>query len=384
MTALDDSIRKVIEQSVVPRLAAHRTYLAAALPDPIPVARADLIYLWDEYRTEYLDFASLGHPVGHAHPIITRAVADHHRYYGHTAPQGRHALRWPIQYATDLSAQFTYQEMIPRQVLFTEGEREAVSQAVRFAGRGTPGEVVTVGGDYRWLACPQAYYPDTFDPTEAAWDRASVLLLNLAFPDGRVLSTDTARRWMAAARDHQVPVIVDETVTGFGRLGRMWGHTPTGLAPDYVVLGGPAGGGYPLGAVIAAPASFTGRPVHDVSSQAANPIACTAGSSLMTAIGLGTLEYMAESCPLFVVSLDQLAEQFGGHLHGHHGEGHLRGLRMASPELASRLVADARSQGLYLAPPVGDTVVLAPVLITSSNELTRAVDILASVMLDWG
>ena len=368
---------KIIEDMVAARIADHKIYLAAADQDPLPVARADLLYLWDDFNTEYLDWASLGNPVGHSHPIINRAVAEHPRYYGHTAPQGRHALRWPVQYAKDLSDQFTGQGELPWQVLFTEGEREAVTQAIRLTG----GHPIMVGGDYSWLPGRHRTYPPIWDPAEVLWERVDSLLLNLADPQAHTMRPGAARRWILAAREAGVPVIVDETVTGFGRLGTMWAFQATGLTPDIVVLGGAAGGGYPLGSVAAAPKLFKDFPI-DVSGQAGNPIACCAGAAILTTITLGTLEYMAESGPILTEGLKGLVAQFGHHLHGHHGWGHLRGLRLDF-EKADRLVTEARDQGLYLAPAVGNTVVLAPVLITSPNEISRGIDILASVLMSW-
>lgn len=371
---------KIIEGLVAARVADHKVFLAAADKDPLPVARADLLYFWDDFSNEYLDWASLGNPVGHAHPIIARAVAEHHRYYGHTAPQGRHALRWPIQYAKDLSEQFTGEGEAPWKILFTEGEREAVLQAVRLA-EGS-GRLLMTGGDYDWLPTPRAYYPSIFDPADADWDRAYALLLNMADPQAHTLRPGNARRWILAAREAGKPVIVDETVTGFGRLGRMWGYQSTGLTPDIIVLGGAAGGGYPLGAVVAPPERFQDFPI-DVSGQSGNPISCCAGAAILTTIGLGTLEYMSESDSILTTGLDGLVTQFSHRLHGHHGWGYLRGLRLDSFEAAARLVAEARVQGLYLAPAVGSTVVLAPVLITSSNEISRGIDIIASVLMSW-
>ena len=82
MTKPEESLRKVIDdQSVRPRLQNQDTYLVAAGPDPLPVGRADRLYLWDEYGVEYLDFASLQHPVGHSHPSVASAIAEHGRYY---------------------------------------------------------------------------------------------------------------------------------------------------------------------------------------------------------------------------------------------------------------------------------------------------------------
>lgn len=380
---VNEAARKVVEDAIRSRTDEQKTYLAATVAAPLPVARADLIYLWDEHNTRYLDWASLGNPVGHQHPIITGAVAEHPRYYGHTAPQGRHSLRWPVQYAKDLSAQFTGQGEAPKKVLFTEGEREAVLQAVRLAqGTATGSAVLTVGGDYDWLPCARNYYPPVFDPADADWGRAYALLLNLADPQAHTMRPGAARRWILAAREAGKPVIVDESVTGFGRLGRMWGFEATGLVPDIIVLGGPAGGGYPLGAVVASPEIFEGTTI-DVSGQAGNPVACCAGAATLTAINLGTLEYMSESDKVLSGGLDSLLSQFPHHLFGHHGWGHFRGLRLETFEKAERFVADALAEGLYLAPPAGNTVTLAPVLITSSGEISRTIDIMASVLLSW-
>ena len=71
MTKPEETLRHVIDDTVLPRLQDYHAYLAAAGPHPIPVGRADLLYVWDEYRTEYLDWATQAHPFGHAHPIVT-------------------------------------------------------------------------------------------------------------------------------------------------------------------------------------------------------------------------------------------------------------------------------------------------------------------------
>ncbi len=381
VTGPDEAIRRVIdEESVRPRLEAQRTYMAAAAGDPLPVARAELLYLWDEFRAEYLDFASLGHPAGHSHPMVANAVAGHARYYGRTAPQGEHLLRWPVEYARELSAQFSGRDGEPWRVLYTEGEREAVTQAVRLVS--ARGPLLTVGGDYDWLACGHLTYPPVFDPADADWGRAGALLINLADPQAHTMRPGVARRWMLAARAEGVPVVVDETVTGFGRLGTMWGHQSTGLAPDAVVLGGAVGGGWPLGAVVAQAGCFLGVE-PDVSPQAGHPVACAAGSALLGVITLGVLEYVEESSVVLSRGLDEVCAQFPGLLSGHHGHGLLRGLRFARLPDARRFSLDCRAQGLYVAPPVAGTVLLAPPLITSTTEMTRGVDLIASTLLNW-
>lgn len=371
-----------------PRLRDQSRYLALAGTRPLPLGRADLLYLWDDYRGEYLDFAALGNPVGHAHPLISQKIAEHFRYYGHTAPQGQHLLRWPVEYAKQLSDCYTGQDEKHRQVLFCEGEREAVRLAVEVAtqtgvrARPVPPVVAVVGPRHDGLG--QVWnYPWDYDPDEAVWDKLAAILINPVDESARVIGSEAARRWILAARERQVPVIYDESVTGFGRLGTMWGQERSGLTADLTVLGGPCGGGLPLGAVIGPSEYFTGLDAGDVSRQAGHPVSCCAGSTLLDVVGVGVLEYMEDTVPLLTRGLDELCAQFPDLLIGHHGEGLLRGLRFADPEAAERFGVDCRSHGLYVAPPVGDTVVLAPPLIISTNEMTRGVDLCAATLMVW-
>lgn len=376
MTRPDDSVRKAIDGTVHPRMADQEKYLAASGSSPIPVARADLLYFWDEYRTEYLDFAALRNPVGHSHPMVAQAVAGHARYYGLTAPQGQHLLRWPVEYAKQLSACFTGREEQPRKVLFCEGEREAVIQAVRLASAGKPVAVLDTGW-HDWLP------GETRRITPAAWSGieweglGALLLAPVTTAAHPILGV---REMILLARTAGVPVIIDESVTGFGRLGSLWGQEKTGLIADLTVLGGPAGGGYPLGAVIAPP-DFFADPI-DVSPLSGHPVACSAGKHTLDVISFGVLEYMEESSQVLDKGLTELAEQFPHYLAGHHGQGLLWGLRFR-PGYAGRFPLSSRSHGLHVGPAVGDTIVLAPVLITSTVEMRRAVDLIAATLMSW-
>lgn len=378
MTKPEESLRKVIDdQSVRPRLQNQDTYLVAAGPDPLPVGRADRLYLWDEYGVEYLDFASLQHPVGHSHPSVASAIAEHGRYYGLTAPQGHHLLRWPVEYAQQLSECFTPpSEPEPRKVLFCEGEREAVLQAVQCASAGKPVGVLDTGW-HDWLP------GDTRMITPTAWSSVeweglgALLLATVTTAAHPILGV---REMMLLARTAGVPIIVDESVTGFGRLGTLWGQEQVGLIADLTVLGGACGGGLPLGAVVAPPDFFTG-PV-DVSPLAGHPVACSAGKHTLDVVSFGVLEYMQDSSPILARGLDELVAQFPHYLAGHHGTGLLAGLRF-QPGYAERFPVAARDQGLYVAPPVGDTVVLAPILITSTTEMTRGIDLIAATLMSW-
>jgi 4-aminobutyrate aminotransferase-like enzyme len=373
-----DTIRRVIDETVGPRCEAQRSVFAVSSTDPIPVSRTDLLYVWDEHHNEMLDFAGGLAPLGHRHTPIHAVVSEHMRYYGYTAPQGQHVLRWPVSYAEALSAAFSGPEDT-RKVLFCEGERDAVRMAVRLAGGGKPVVVVDTGC-HDWLTQEPGH--ELFDPGDwnsVYWGQYGGLLLSVV--DSRARPTPGAREWMLSARTANVPVIIDESVTGFGRTGSLWGQENVGLIADLTVLGGPVGGGLPLGAVIG-PARFFDVPIP-VSSHAGHPWACAAGQVTLAAIHPGVLEHVTESSRALDKALTELAGQFPRRIAGHHGLGLFKGLRFIDPDRAQMFPLAARSHGLHLAPAVDDTVLLSPILVSSTHEVTRGVDLMADVLMSW-
>lgn len=373
----DDAGRRLIDETVAPRRQSQLAVLAGTSPDPLPVARADLLYLWDEYGTEYLDFDAVMHPFGHRFQPVRDLVAEHIRYYGWTAPPGRHLLRWPAALAESLSSHFTAPDAEPWRVLFCEGGRHAVAEAVRLACRGRRPAVLATGW-HDWLPGADPWPPGT-EPPSSGWG-AGCLLLSVV--DTSHAPVPFVREWMLAARAAGVPVVVDESVTGFGRTGVMWGQEHAGLVADATVLGGPVGGGLPLGAVVAPPAFFAGNPL-DPSPHAGHPWACAAGFVTLDTLNPSMLTH-ADECGREVAGvLGELCEQFPERLAGHHGVGLLRGLRFRDPADAAALPAAALSRGLNLAPSVGDTAVMAPVLVSSPNEMRRGVEIVADTILSW-
>jgi len=369
------TILKLIEEVIGPRTTDHQSYLAVTVTDPVPVARTDLLYLWDEYHHEYLDYATLASPLGHRPAAVLNPVLEHGRYYGYTAPQGRHVLRWPVEYARDLSRAFSGPGET-RKVLYCEGEREAVREAVRLASAGKPVLVLDTG-HHDWLGTGTRLAPGERSGTD--WSSYGALLLTVV--DTQARPVPGVREAILCARTARLPVIIDETVTGFGRLGTLWGQEETGLVADLTVLGGPAGGGLPFGAIVG-PADYFDGPL-DVSPQAGHPWACAAGASLLKAIHPGLLEHVQESATALTTALDGLVGQFPDYLTGHQGRGLYRGLVFTDPVRARDFPQAVLAQGLHLAPAVGNTVLLAPVLVSSTHEVTRGVDLMAATLLSW-
>jgi 4-aminobutyrate aminotransferase-like enzyme len=83
-------------------------------------------------------------------------------------------------------------------------------------------------------------------------------------------------------------LIVDEMITGFGRTGRYWGMSHSGVRPDIVTLGKGFGGGFPLSGVLTTDAIAQARPWSNPSgsssSYGGNPLAAAAGAASLRVI----------------------------------------------------------------------------------------------------
>ena len=92
-------------------------------------------------------------------------------------------------------------------------------------------------------------------------------------------------------------LVVDESITGFGRLGRNFAVDWFGVRPDILVLGKAIGGGYPLSGVAAPGAlwddSLFAQPSATSSSYGANPLSCAAGTAVVDVVTApGFLEHV--------------------------------------------------------------------------------------------
>ena len=76
-------------------------------------------------------------------------------------------------------------------------------------------------------------------------------------------------------------LILDESITGFGRTGRLFACERFGVCPDIMVLSKGLGGGFPLTAVCASPerwaASALAQPSGTTTAFGGDPLACAAG-----------------------------------------------------------------------------------------------------------
>jgi 4-aminobutyrate aminotransferase-like enzyme len=125
--------------------------------------------------------------------------------------------------------------------------------------------------------------------TQSAGEIAAVVVEPMQGTAGNVVPPDA---FLSAVRsiadEHHALLVVDEMITGFGRTGRYWGLSHSGVVPDILTLGKAFGGGYPLSGVLTtdAIASSTpwSNPSGSSSSYGGNALGAAAGAAALRVI----------------------------------------------------------------------------------------------------
>ncbi len=195
--------------------------------------------------------------------------------------------------------------------------------------------------------------------------------------------------WTAVAelcQEHDVLLIADEVITGFGRLGRWFGCERFGFTPDLLVFAKGVTSGYmPLGGVVVGPRvqepfwrgeGIWFRHGYTYSGHAA---ACAAGLANLDILERERLvERVAELEAVFAEKVHSLAE------HPLVGETRAIGLVGAveleaaelerEPELVERAVALAREHGVLTRSLRGSALHLSPPFIIEPEQIDALVD----------
>jgi adenosylmethionine-8-amino-7-oxononanoate aminotransferase len=194
---------------------------------------------------------------------------------------------------------------------------------------------------------------------------------------------------------HNVLLIYDEIITGFGRLGEWFGADYFGVAPDLLCCGKGMGGGYaPLAAVLIAGRvwrAFLGAPgerkeFHHGHTFGANPVACAAGAAAIDEIEARDLIANARTQGAYLRErLEDFRRQYPQLIADVRGAGLLQGFEFAperspkSSKPGKRFEALARERGL-IARCGDEFVVFAPPLVISRPELDEVLDVAAACL----
>jgi acetylornithine/N-succinyldiaminopimelate aminotransferase len=243
---------------------------------PLAIASGHGVWVRDTDGRELIDLVGgIGvNVLGHAHPAVTRALAEqaaaliHTSNMYYTAPQ------------VELAERLVATAFDGRVFLCNSGAEanEAAIKVARKWGRrhrgGATGIVALLGAFHgRTLgalaATAQPRYREPFEPLPAGFvhvepdldsirgavddGTAAILLEPIQGESGIVPLPDDVLAGVRALCDQRdLLLIVDEVQSGMGRTGRWWAHQHAGVVPDVMTVAKGLGGGVPVGAVLAA------------------------------------------------------------------------------------------------------------------------------------
>ena len=393
---------------------------------PVIVERAQGRELVDTDGNRYLDAISslwvttLGHRV----PELDQALREQIDKVAHSTLLGNGNTA-AIELAEDLAAVLPVDRP---HLLFASDGAAAVEQALKMAFQYWTNHGVE--GKHTYLAFGGAYHGDTigslsvgsggfgtdvFDPLrfpvlrapdvdepgafvtacEMVREQADRLAAVVIEPlvqgaAGMRLSPPTGVRALAdACRDTGVLLIADEVATGFGRTGTLFASEQCDITPDLMCIGKGLTGGYlPMAATVASGAVFDVFLGPDLSEFTLYHGHSFSGNALCAAVARRHLQLFDEWDVL--ANVRARARQLDARLHAVRGLYGVREVRqtglMAGVELAPptdglrwgrRVCAEAVRRGVLLR-PLGDVIVLMPILTSTEDEIDRIVDTLVA------
>jgi diaminobutyrate-2-oxoglutarate transaminase len=96
------------------------------------------------------------------------------------------------------------------------------------------------------------YLTNLLGDPESGITRPAAVILEVVQGEGGCIpvSDEWLRDLRQLTRAHDIPLVIDEVQTGFGRTGTMFAFERAGIVPDVLVLSKAVGGGFPLAVVI--------------------------------------------------------------------------------------------------------------------------------------
>src|SRR3989338_2777123 len=240
---------------------------------PLVITKAKGCRVWDVEGREYLDlFPGWGvSGIGYNPPWVMTALRGQAGRIVHVSNNYYHPLQAK-------AAKRIVEASFDGKVFFTNSGAEAVETAVKLVRRWGNGrhEIIAMERSFhgRTLAAlsatGQAKHRQGFEPLvpgfvhvpfndleavqRAVTPRTCAVLVEPIQGEGGVhVATDGFLRGLRQLCDERnLLLIFDEVQTGMGRTGTWFGYQHSGVAPDLLLLAKALGGGFPIGAVIAA------------------------------------------------------------------------------------------------------------------------------------
>lgn len=366
---------------------------------PVVFTRGEGMRLFDDTGRAYLDFLSgIGvNSLGHAHPVLTRALADQASTLLHTSNLYFHPLQ------AELALRLTSLSGLDR-AFFCNSGAEAVEGCLKFARRfwytqGRPRK--------KFVAFSNAFHGRTMGALSVTWDEHYRTPFEPLVPAVTFIATDDAAALRAAVDEDTAAIIVepirgeggvrpippalaeairescartgalliaDEVQSGSWRTGRFLHSGAIGLAPDLVALAKALGAGVPVGAVLLSDrVARTVSPGDHGTTYGGNLLACRAALTFLDVVD-GMHDSMRVASARLFERLSGMAAARPAIVTDIRGTGLIAGIEVTVDALA--VVNAALERGLIVNRTSGTVLRLLPPYIVTPADIDVAVDIL--------
>ncbi len=379
-------------------------------PAPVAFVSGHGCTLVDADGKRYLDFAAgvAVCAVGHAHPDLTRVIAEqaarliHVSNYFYNGPN--------VELAAELAKKSGMAQAffcnsgaeaneallkLARRHFFAQGQperRRIIAFHNAFHGRTMGALTMTGTPKYRegfGEAGPVTHVSyGSLDEVRAAMgpDVAAIIVECVQGEGGVLPSPAGFLEGLRAICDQQGSLLlIDEVQTGIGRLGRWFGYQGK-VMPDAIALAKGLGGGVPIGAMLTNEKVAAALPpgTHG-STFGGNPLACAASLEVLRIIERDKLceaakvrgAYLSEKLRAIAESLPNVCE-------GVRGEGLLQGLVLKPGMVARDILGKLLDSGVLLTAAGERVLRFTPPLIVTDDEIDRVTDVVRAVLAGVG
>lgn len=355
----------------------------------IAFERGEGPYLYTTDGRRFLDFATgiATNSLGHAHPRLTKAIAEQAGRLMHVS----NLYRIPEQ---ERLADRLVATSFADTVFFCNSGAESLEGSIKVARRyqfhiGQPQRTKIICCTHSFhgrtmatlSATDKEAYREGFGPRvqgfshvafgnlnemrAAVDDETAAILVEPVQGEGGVNVAPLAylQALREIADEFGLLLIFDEVQCGMGRTGKLWAHEWAGIAPDILASAKGLGGGFPVGAVLASEKAASGmKPGLHGSTYGGNPLAMTAANTVLDVVlEPGFLEHVDRTARYFWDKLAPLPKRFPGVIADARGAGLLLGVKCVVPngDLQTRLREDhnlltvgAADNALRILPPL--------------------------------
>jgi len=369
---------------------------------PVSIERGEGVYVWDENGDKYVDFTA-GWGVtclGHAHPVITEALAAQSRKIVQNPNSG---ITYSPSRARLLSLLVRILPKGLTRVFFTNSGAEANDAAIKLARKAT-GRLDVVSTELSFhgrtistaSATGQAKHRDKFKPLMPNYrfvafndlkamenaldlDVAAVILEPIQGEGGVHLAAEGYLEGVSAlCKKNGSYLIIDEVQTGFFRTGPVFAIDGLDVKPDFFTLAKGIAGGFPFGAfAMTEEVSLNLQKGDHGGTYCGNPLGCAVAYAVIKHLLQTDIQRNVESMGSFIFeNLKALQQAHPAIIRTVRGKGLLLAMEVENPRTAVEIMENSLKLGLFVNVTQGNVLRIFPALNIKKNEAEEGLELL--------